>query len=157
LGHDTGLDALDRRLLALVQADASRTAEALAQEVPLSVSAIQRRLKRLRETGVIQAQVAVLDPQRIGGSTLFLANLQLAQEHPERMNRLRAWLLACPEVQQAYYVTGESDFTLLVCAPDPTRYETLMARLLAENPDVLRYTTSVVLAPVKRGLALPVA
>ena len=150
------LDAYDRQLLALVQEDAAQTAEALSQRVPLSASAIQRRLKRLREEGVIQAQVAVLDPRRLGGGTLFLAALQLAREQPDGMNRLRKWLLACAEVQQAYYITGDSDFAVLVCVPDVASYEALMSRLMADNPDVVRYTTSVVLAPVKRGLALPV-
>ena len=149
------IDPYDRQLLALVQQDAAQTADALALLVPLSPSAIQRRLKRLRELGVIERQVAVIDPQHLGGTTLFLASLQLAHEHPDRMNRLRAWLAERAEVQQAYYVTGESDFMVMVCARDAAGYEALMARLIADNPDVKRYTTSVVLAPVKRGLAVP--
>jgi len=150
------LDAYDRQLLALVQDDASRTAEELTDRVPLSVSAIQRRLKRLREEGVIEREVAVLDAAQLGGITLFLASLQLTQERPDRMDRLRAWLASCPEVQQAYYVTGQADFVVVVCARDVAAYEALMARLLADNPDVTRYTTSVVLGTVKRGLAVPV-
>lgn len=152
----TELDAYDRRLLALVQEDAAQTADDMARVVPLSASAIQRRLKRLREEGVIERQVAVLDPQQIGSATtLFLASLQVGQEHPERMQRLRAWLAACPQVQQAYFVTGEGDFLVMICAPDAASYEALMARLMADNSDVRRYTTSVVLSAVKRGLAVP--
>lgn len=149
------LDAHDRQLLALLQDDASRTAEALAERVPLSVSAIQRRIKRLRDEGVIEREVAVVDAGALGGVTLFLAALQLSREHPERMQRLRAWLAGRTEVQQAYFVTGEYDFLLVVCARDVASYEAVMAQLLADNPDVQRYTTSVVLSPVKRGLALP--
>ena len=150
------LDPYDRQLLALVQDDAGRTAEELSRRVPLSPSAIQRRLTRLREEGVIEREVAVVDPQALGGVTLFLSSLQLAHEHPDQLQRLRSWLGACPQVQQAYYVTGQGDFVLLVCAPSVASYEALMAGLMAQNPQVLRYTTSVVLAPVKRGLALPV-
>jgi DNA-binding Lrp family transcriptional regulator len=151
------LDPHDRRLLALLQEDAGRTAEELAQQVPLSVSAIQRRIKRLRDEGVIERQVAVVDPEAVGGVTMFLATLQLAQEHPQRLQQLRRWLAACPEVQQAYYVTGENDFVLIICAEDVARYESLMTRLMADNTDVQRYTTRVVLSPVKRGLAVPIA
>jgi DNA-binding Lrp family transcriptional regulator len=150
------LDTYDRRLLALLQENAGRTAEELAAQVPLSVSAIQRRVKRLREDGIIQRDIAVLDPAAVGGVTMFLASLQLAREHLQGTQRLRDWLVSCPAVQQAYYVTGDSDFVLVVCARDVAQYEALMGRLMAENPDVLRYETRVALSQVKRGLSVPV-
>jgi DNA-binding Lrp family transcriptional regulator len=150
------LDTYDRRLLALLQEDAGRTAEELASRVPLSVSAIQRRIKRLREERVIQRDVAVVDGDAVGGITTFFATLRLGREHPGVQQRLREWLCARPEVQQAYYVTGESDVMLVVCAPDVPAYEAVMRELMASHPEVVRYTTSVVLSPLKRGLAVPV-
>jgi DNA-binding Lrp family transcriptional regulator len=150
------LDSYDRQLLAALQEDASRTAHELAEQVPLSASAIQRRIKRLRDDGIIERFVAVVDPGALGGASMFLASLKLARERPEAVQQLRAWLGACVHVQQAYYVTGDSDFVALVCIENVSGYESLMARLMADNPDVLRYTTQVVLAPVKRGLHLPV-
>jgi DNA-binding Lrp family transcriptional regulator len=148
------LDSHDLMLLSLLQEDASRTAEQLAEHVPLSVSAIQRRIKRFRQERIVEREIAVVDPAALGGATLFLASLFLAEEHPQRMQALREWLAARAQVQQAYYVTGEADFVLVVCAPDVPAYERLMAQLLADNPVVRRYTTTVVLAPVKRGLAV---
>ncbi|KQV94713.1 Lrp/AsnC family transcriptional regulator [Pelomonas sp. Root1237] len=150
------LDRFDRQLLTLVQQDAALTAEQLAEHVSLSASAIQRRLKRLREQGVIQRQVAVLDAAQIGRPTTFITALQVDSERPEPMARLRAWLDAEAAVQQAFYVTGENDFVLVVTAPDTTAYEALMARLLADNPPVRRYTTQVAMGVLKRGLSLPV-
>lgn len=150
------LDAHDRRLLTLIQEDAGRTADQLADLVPLSVSAIQRRLKRLREDGVIEREVAVVDPRRVGAGSLFIAALRLANEAPDEVARLRTWLAACPPVQQAYYVTGEDDFLVIACVRDVPAYEALMAGLMAAHPIVERYTTRVVLQPVKRGLSVPV-
>jgi len=150
------LDRFDRQLLTLVQQDAALTAEQLAEHVSLSASAIQRCLKRLREQGVIQRQVAVLDAAQIGRPTTFIAALQVDSERPEPMARLRAWLDAEAAVQQAFYVTGENDFILVVTATDAAAYEALMARLLADNPNVRRYTTQVAMGVLKRGLALPV-
>ena len=150
------LDRFDRQLLTLVQQDAALTAEQLAEHVSLSASAIQRLLKRLREQGVIQRQVAVLDAAQIGRPTTFIAALQVDSERPEPMARLRAWLDAEAAVQQAFYVTGEADFVLVVTAHDAAAYEALMARLLADNPPVRRYTTQVAMGVLKRGLALPV-
>ncbi len=152
----TDLDRFDRLLLDLVQQDAALTAEQLAEHVSLSPSAIQRRLKRLREQGVIQRQIAVLDAAALGRPTTFIAGLQVESERPELMARLRAWLDAEPAVQQAFYVTGEVDFVVVVIAPDAARYEALMARLLADNPQVRRYATQVAMGVLKRGLALPV-
>ncbi|KQW49677.1 MULTISPECIES: Lrp/AsnC family transcriptional regulator [unclassified Roseateles] len=152
----TDLDRFDRQLLALVQQDAALTAEQLAEHVSLSPSAIQRRLRRLREQGVIVRQVAVLDAAQVGRPTTFIAGLQVESERPELMARLRAWLDAEAAVQQAFYVTGEADFVLVVTAPDATAYEALMARLLADNANVRRYTTQVAMGVLKRGLALPV-
>lgn len=152
----TELDRFDRQLLTLVQQDAALTAEQLAEHVSLSPSAIQRRLRRLREQGVIQRQIAVLDAAQIGRPTSFIAGLQVESERPELMARLRTWLETEAAVQQAFYVTGEADFVLIVTAPDAAAYEVLMARLLADNPHVRRYTTQVAMGVLKRGLALPV-
>ena len=139
-----------------MQQDAGRSAEQLAGEVPLSASAIQRRLKRLRDDGVIEREVAVLDPGRLGPVTTFIASLRLQNEAPEPVNRLRAWLAGQAWVQQAYYVTGEEDLLLIACADDVRSYEEAMARLLQQHPVVARYTTRVVLQTLKRGLAIPV-
>ena len=152
----TELDRFDRQLLALVQQDAALTAEQLAEQVSLSPSAIQRRLKRLREQGVIVRQIAVLDAAQVGRPTTFIAGLQVDSERPEPMARLRAWLAAESAVQQAFYVTGEADFVLIVTAADAAAYEALMTRLLADNANVRRYTTQVAMGVLKRGLALPV-
>ena len=150
------LDRFDRQLLTLVQQDAALTAEQLAEHVSLSASAIQRRLRRLREQGVIERQIAVLDAAQIGRPTTFIAALRVDSERPEQMARLRSWLEAEAAVQQAFYVTGEADFVLVVTAPGAASYEALMARLLADNPQVRRYTTQVAMGVLKRGLALPV-
>jgi Lrp/AsnC family transcriptional regulator, leucine-responsive regulatory protein len=150
------LDDFDRRLLNLVQSDAGQTAERLAASVGLSPSAVQRRLKRLRETGVIVRETAIIDPKCIGSPVSFVVALQVERERPEMLNRLRAWLEAREQVQQAFYVTGDADFMLVVTAPDTEAYDELMSRLIAENPNVKRFTTYVALGVVKRGLAIPV-
>jgi DNA-binding Lrp family transcriptional regulator len=150
------LDRFDRQLLNLVQEDAGQTAERLAEQVDLSPSAIQRRLRRLREEGVIAREIAVVDPASIGRPTFFIVSLQIEQERPELLAQLRKWLAARNNVQQVFYVTGEADFILVLTAPDTAAYETFMSQLLQENPNVKRFTTNVALNVVKRGLGIPV-
>lgn len=150
------LDRHDRRLLNLVQEDASLSAEQLAQRVALSPSAIQRRLKRLREDGVIVRETAVLDPAAVGKPTVFVVSIEIERERPELIAQLRTFIAREPHVQQAFYVTGECDFVLIVTAPDTETYDALMARLVGEHPNVRRFTTRVALSVVKRGLTIPV-
>ena len=150
------LDRFDRQLLNLVQEDAEQTAERLAEQVSLSPSAIQRRLRRMREHGVIARQVAVLDPRKIGRPTFFVVSLQVERERPELLAQFREWLAAQQHIQQAFYVTGEADFVLIITAPDTETYDALMFRMTSENPNVKRFTTNVALGVVKRGLTIPI-
>ncbi|MFS2112126.1 Lrp/AsnC family transcriptional regulator [Sphingomonas sp. Sphisp140] len=151
------LDRFDRKLLTLVQRDAGQTADALAEQVGLSASAVLRRLKRLRETGVILSEIAVVDPLKTGKPNFFLAALEIERERPELIARLRQWMAAEEQIQQVYYVTGTADFMLVIVAPDVGAYDALMSRLMADNPNVRRFTTNVVLGVGKRGLFVPIA
>ena len=150
------LDRFDRQLLRLVQEDIGISAEQLAAQVPLSPSSIQRRLRRLRETGVIERQVAIVDPNTMGRPTFFIVSLKVERERPDLLAQLRRWLAEQEHIQQAFYVTGESDFVLVVAAPDTEAYDALMGRLVSENPNVSRFTTNVALSVVKRGLSIPI-
>ena len=136
------LDAFDRQLLNLVQEDSTLTAERMAETVALSPSAIQRRLRRLREDGVIQRDIAVVDPRFAGRPTFFVVALEVERERAELLSQLRRWLIAETQVQQAFYVTGEADFILVVTAADAESYDALMVRMVEENPNIRRFTTN---------------
>lgn len=153
----TDLDRFDRQLLAAMQWDSTATSEKLAETIALSPSAIQRRLRRLRDLGVIIRETAIVDPRFVGNPTLFVVALQVERERPELLAQLRRWLLAEEHVQQAFYVTGEADFILIVTAPSTEDYDALMTRLVSENANVRRFTTNVALGVVKRGVMIPIA
>lgn len=150
------LDPFDRRLLNLLQEDAGLTADRLAESVALSPSAIQRRIKRLRDQGVILRDIAVTDHRKIGNPTFFIVALEVERERPELLAQLRKWLAAQAHIQQVFYVTGEADFILVITAPDTETYDALMSDLVMQNPNVRRFTTNVALSVIKRGLAVPV-
>ena len=150
------LDKLDRRLLTELQRDGSLTSDQLAERVGLSPSAISRRVRRLESDGVIQRRLAVVDPVKVGHAELFVVGIEVERERPELVQRLRAWLLAEPSIQQAYYVTGTADYVLLVTAREIAGFDRIMSELMAANPNVRRFTTQVVMSTVKRGLFVPV-
>jgi len=150
------LDQFDRALLSLLQRDAEVTTSDLGEQVGLSPSAVQRRLKKLRADGVITSYVAVIDPAKVGQPSFFVVGLEVDRERAELLSRLRAWLTAEDAVQQVYYVTGGWDFVLIVTADDLQAYDAFVSRLMAENPNVRRFTTNVALAAHKRTSFVPI-
>ncbi|MGN6328520.1 MAG: Lrp/AsnC family transcriptional regulator [Rhodanobacter sp.] len=150
------LDKFDRRILAIMQRDARRSAETIGADIGLSASAVQRRMARLREQGVIAAEVALIDPRAVDRRLTVITDLELERERPELLASLRQWITAEPAIQQAWYVTGDGDYVLVVSARDVDDYDALMQRLVTANTNVKRFRTRVALDTLKRGLAVPV-
>jgi len=148
------LDQFDRSLLRLLQENADLTSEQLTEWLPLSQSAIQRRLKRLRDAGVIERTIAVIAPGKVGRPNTFVVSIQVERETPDRQRAFRAWLVAQDCIQQVFYVTGDTDYILIVNALDTETYDQFMSELVGKNPNVKRFTTHVALAIIKRGLSL---
>lgn len=139
------LDRFDRQLLELLQADALATAERLAEQVPLSASAITRRVRRLRADGWIRADAALLSRKLTEARLRALVMVQ-AREHAEERGiaALRERLCAAPEVQLVLDVSGTHDLAVLVSARDMADFNDLAERLLQQDPAVHRYETSFV-------------
>lgn len=151
------LDKLDRRILAIVQKDMRRPAELIGAEIGLSASAVQRRMTRLRDGGVIVAEVAVIDPKSVGRPMTLIVEVEVERERPELLASLKQWIAAEAMIQEAWYVTGAGDYVLIVVARDVEDFEALMQSMVAENANVRRYQTRVALGTIKRGLLVPVA
>ena len=150
------IDDIDRKILRVIQQDARRSAESIGADVGLSASAVQRRIARLREDGVITAEVAIVDPKSVGRSLTMIVDIEVERERPELMAVLKRWIGAEPAVQEAWYVTGDGDFVLVVCMRDVEDYDALMQKLVAENANVRRFRTRVALGTLKRGCAVPI-
>jgi DNA-binding Lrp family transcriptional regulator len=147
------LDRYDRAILARYQHDTQAPAKVIAEAVGLSAAAVQRRLKRLREARVIQREIALLDPKSVGLPVTCVVSVDLERERSEDLERFRRRMLKAPEVQQCYYVTGASDYVLVVLAASMEAYEAFARRELLEHPNVRSFTTHVVLERVKVGLS----
>jgi DNA-binding Lrp family transcriptional regulator len=152
---DTPLDPFDRKILEFVQRDCQVNAEVIAEAVGLSASAVQRRLRRLRTTKVISAEVAIVDPALLGQRMQFIAGVELKDNY-EALPRIRAWVQKEPEVQQLFYVTGAVDLVMVILSKSVKEYDALSARLMAEVPQVIRMTTNVVIDTMKSDLYVPV-
>jgi DNA-binding Lrp family transcriptional regulator len=148
------LDDFDHRLLALLQHDATATLTQLGDAIGLSASAVQRRLSRYRQQGLLR-QVAVLDPAAFPGTTLAAVLVTMERDTLRIHGSFRARMRAAPEVQQCYAIAGEWDYLVLLVASSVTHYREVAERLFVDEGNVKRYETRMVFDVVKHGLELP--
>lgn len=149
------LDRFDLAILDILQTDNTTPQRVIAQSVSLSAPAVQRRIQRLQSTGVIRANVAVLDPEKIGKPLTIIVEVHLENERPDRTAPLRARIAAEDAVQQCWSVTGEADYLLVVAVASMAEYEALTRRLFDGDQNVRRFRTSVALGCLKSGLRVP--
>ena len=155
-GRMMDLSSQDRAIIREMQRDARLTIGELAARVGLSTSSAQRRLQRLRDEKVILRDVAVVDPRSLGPSVTLLVELELERDRPELLPSLHQWISRTPEVQQAWCLTGRGDYTLVVVTGSIDTFDALADRMMADNPNIRKFTTSVVLKQLKRSLEVPV-
>lgn len=149
------MDTFDLKLLKLVQSNNRLTAEELSERVGLSPSACQRRLKRLRENRVIEADISVISPEAVGRRLTMIVEVTLERERPDIMDEFKRSMRSTPEVMQCYYVTGEVDSILVLTARDMRHYEQFTKKFFFDNPNIRRFHTMVVMDRVKIGLQVP--
>eukprot|EP00752_Nemacystus_decipiens_P000760 g760.t1 len=149
------LDPFDTALLAALQRNARQTAEALSAAVGLSPAACQKRVKRLRDEGVIEREVAVLDPRAVGRRITAIVEVSLVRERIADLDAFKRRMLEAEEVMQCYYVTGESDFVMVLTVPDMSAYEAFTRRHFFAEANVSRFRTQIVMDRVKVGLSVP--
>lgn len=150
------LDALDRRILRALQRDGRLSIVALAEEVGLSATPCQRRVKRLEEASVIQGYAARVDAARVGLPLQAFVQVRLESHGEEVAERFHKALATLPEVLAAYTMSGETDYLLHVLAPDMEAFGEFATRRLLRLPGVKETRTSFVLATLKPPGDVPV-
>ena len=118
------LDSFDHRLLDLLQLDSRQTGKQLSEKVGLSPAACLRRVQRLRQTGVIERDVAVVSPAALSPSVTIIVLLTIDRDRPDRASVLTKRLLELRQVRKMYHVTGEADFILTVMCDSMEAYAT---------------------------------
>jgi Lrp/AsnC family leucine-responsive transcriptional regulator len=137
------MDKLDQRILDCLQRDASMTNQALADQVGLSPSACLKRVKRLRESGVIDRVVALLNLEAIGACIHLIVEVTMERDHKKLYQRFEEKVTAAPEVKQCYQVTGESDYVLIVSVPDLDAYDKFCDDVLYADDNMRKFRTLI--------------
>ncbi|MER9664476.1 Lrp/AsnC family transcriptional regulator [Mesorhizobium sp. M0159] len=150
------LNWVDALLLNAVQKNNRLTSKELAKKVGLSPTACQRRLKRLRNERVIEADVSIISPKAIGRAVTMIVLVSLKRERADIVDRFKTTIRNTHEVMIGYYITGEADFMLVVTARDLEDYEQFTRRFLYENAEIKALKTMVSMDQVKSSLVISV-
>ncbi|NYG45318.1 Lrp/AsnC family leucine-responsive transcriptional regulator [Bradyrhizobium sp. IAR9] len=150
-------DRIDARILEVVQKNNRLTSEVIGEMAGLSATACQRRLKRLRSEGIIEADVSIVSAKAAGRPIQMLVLVNLERERSDIIDRFKKAIKSSVDVVNGFYVTGEADFVLYVTAPTMEEYEQFTRRFFYENPDIKGFKTMVIMDRVKVGFAVPIA
>lgn len=136
MAHQIPLDEVDHRLLALLQDDASRSNQALAEAARVSPATALRRVRRLVEQGVVERQMAIVSPAAFDSGLTAIVEVTLDRQGAERLDAFEARAIAEGAVQQCYRVAPGPDCVLVVWVRDMSHYNALVQRLFTEDANV---------------------
>ncbi len=149
------MDAIDRKILAVVQEDASLSVAEIGQRVGLSSTPCWKRLQRLEAEGVIMRRVALIDPEKIGlGITVFVS-IETGDHSQDWLKRFAETVSGMPEVMEFYRMAGDVDYMLRVVVHDMQSYDTFYKKLIATVP-LKNVTSRFAMERIKSTTALPI-
>ncbi|MCP5370830.1 MAG: Lrp/AsnC family transcriptional regulator [Hyphomicrobiales bacterium] len=148
------LDATDRKILALLQEDATLPLNKVAARVNLSKTPCWRRIRKLEESGVIRRRVALLDPQRAGPLLNVFVHVKTGRHSADWLRDFAAAVSAMPEVMEFYRLSGEWDYFIRVMVADIAAYDAFYKKLIA-GAELVNVTSSFAMEEIKYSTALP--
>ncbi len=140
----------------VVQKNNRLTSDVIGDQVGLSATACQRRLKRLRSEGIIESDVSIVSAEAIGRPIQMLVLVTLERERIDIIDKFKKKIKSSPEITTGFYITGDADFLLYITARSMKDYEEFTRRFFYENQHIKSVKTMVVVDRVKAGFALPV-
>ena len=149
------IDAIDMKILELMQRDASLSTAELAERVGLSQSPCWRRIQRLREEGYIKAQVVIVDREKLGFKMQIFAQVKMTMLSEEDRAKFHRAINDIPEILECYTVFGEMDAMLKILAPDVIWYQDFIFTTLLKLPGVVDVRSIVTLTESKSTTAIP--
>jgi len=149
------LDNTDRKLLAILQHDATVPVAEIAERVGLSQSTCWRRIGALEEAGVVRGRAALLDREKLGLEVIVFANVKLSAHGRRSLSEFEEAIAVFPDVTECYTMSGEIDFLLRIVARDIAAYERFLRAELLQMPSVQEVHSHIALSQVKYTTELP--
>lgn len=149
------LDAVDARILDLIQRDASRSVAEVAERVGLSSSPCWRRIKRLEDAGIIQRRVTILDREKLGLDFEVYCTVKLSLPTRENLETFERAVQVLPEVLQCATVTGASDYELRILTRDMRAFDEFLRAEILSLGLVSNVESRIVMRAVKNATTVP--
>ncbi len=149
------MDAIDRKILSVLQEDGRLTITELAERIGLSASPTHRRLRELEQSGAIRGYRAVVDPNSVGLDFEVLVFVTMRQEDRETLLGFEKAISAIPNVLHAQRLFGDPDYLIRVRTSDVDAYAELEDNVLAAIPGVQRLNSTLVMKQVVTDRAIP--
>jgi Lrp/AsnC family leucine-responsive transcriptional regulator len=149
ISADTLLDRIDRKILNILQHDNQITNIALAERVGISPPPCFRRVKRLRELGIIAKDVSLVDPFKVGHRLIVFVNITLEKQREDLLAHFERKMQEQKEVMQCYFVSGDTDYLLVVHVSDMNHYNEFARRVFANEANIKMFRSSFCLSRVK--------
>jgi Lrp/AsnC family transcriptional regulator, leucine-responsive regulatory protein len=149
------LDAIDKKILEILQRDARILNTELADEVGLTPGPCLKRVKRLEAAGIISRYVTLLDREKIGQELLVFVAVTMDKQIKRNFDRFAEAMRKRPEVLECHLVLGESDFLLKVVAPDLNKFQTFLLTHISAADGVGKVVSTISIKPEKSSTVVP--
>ena len=150
------IDAIDRKILGILQDDCRITVADLAERVGLTASPCHRRIKILQEQGILKRYIALVDQKAVGLPVSVFISIKLERQKEEDLERFAKAIRGWPEVLECYLMTGHRDYLLRVVVSDLQAYERFLKQKLTRVSGISSIESSFALDQIKYSIALPV-
>lgn len=150
------LDSADRKILNLIQQDATMTNQDIADQTGVSATSVWRRIKNMEDVGVITGTVALIDQKKTNLNVCAMVHVRLRRQGDETRLQFEDYISSRPEVTECYAILGQHDYSLTVIVPDVEKFEKFLAGTLLNHPLITESTTFFAMRQVKYTTALPI-
>ena len=150
------MDTTDKRILDLLQMDASLTVKQIAEQISLSVTPCWKRIQKLEEQGYIRARVALLDPKKINANVTVFVAIKTDQHTVQWIERFNKEVNELPEVMEIYRMSGEVDYLLRVVVSSIEAYDRFYKKLI-DRIELSNVTSNFAMEQIKYTTALPIS
>jgi Lrp/AsnC family leucine-responsive transcriptional regulator len=143
------LDKMDRKILNILQTDNQITNLALADKIGMSAPPCFRRVKRLRDEGIIIKDVSLVDPFKVGRPLIVFVNITLEKQRDDLLTHFERKMSEHAEIMQCYFVSGDTDYLLIIHVSDMNHYNDFARRVFANEPNIKKFRSSFCLNRTK--------
>lgn len=148
------MDRLDRKILRLLQENATLAVADVAKKVGLSTTPCWRRIQKLEEEGVIRKRVAILSPEKVNARVTVFVSIRTNAHNPEWLKRFSEVIKEFPEVVEFYRMSGDVDYLLRVVVPDIASYDQFYKKLISKI-EIRNVSSAFAMEQIKYTTELP--